>query len=223
MSGGRSSNALWKTALVLIQVLLLTQAAGCQAGNPVASAAETHVNKDGSAERRTVIDANPPGPRLATTTRWSIESGLDTKKRSFSRSRSFDNLADGNEHAGMKLVVEDYFFWRTYSFSDGSYGIPDAQRSLSGEVGYKLVMPGRISAAPGAKRKSGGVAIYRLDDKKSFQVRAESWSIRWWASAATVLGLLVVAALILGGRAADLVKGVGRWLWTGRFRPVQRE
>lgn len=223
MSGRRSGSALWKTALILIQILLLTQAAGCEAGNPVASATETHVNKGSSAERRTVIDASPPGPRLTTTTNWSIDSGLDTKKRSLSRSRSFDNLADGKEHGGMKLAIEDYFFWQTYSFSDKSDGILEAQRSLSGEVGYKLVMPGRISEAPGAERKYGGVAVYRLDDKKSFQVRAESWSIRWWASAATVLGLLAVAALILGGRAAYLVKGVGRWLWTGRFRPAQRE
>lgn len=219
----RLSSVFWSTALILLQLLLVTQAAACETGNPVASAAETHVNKDGSAERRTVIDASPPGPRLTVTTNWSIDRGIDTKKRSLSRTKSFEDLTDGKEHGGIRLTVEDYFFWRTYSFSDRSDGILGAQRKLSGASGYKLVMPGRISEAPGAKQKSGGVAVYQLDAKERFQLRAESWSVRWWASAATVLGLLAVAALILGGRAADLVKGVGRWFWTGRFRPVQRE
>lgn len=202
----------------MLNVVFILQAAGCEPGDLVASAAETHVNKDGSAERRILLDARPPGPKLAMTDAWSLKSRVDTKGRSVSRSVSYEDLTTDKDHGGIALKVEDYFFWRTYSFSDRADGLLSAGQAVSGKTGYKLVMPGRIYKAPGAARKAGSVSVYGFQDGDEVWVRAWSWSMRWWALALTVGILTGAGALILGGRMADVVRGAGRWLWTGRLR-----
>lgn len=201
---------------------MVLQATGCESASLVSSAAETHVNKDGSAERRILLDASPPGPRLTTSDEWSLKSGVDTRGRSVSRSASFENLTADGDHGGMSLKVGDYFLWRTYDFSDKGGGLLSASRAVSRNTGYKLVMPGRIYGTPESVQTASSVAVYNFEDGDDVRVRARSWSIRWWAVAIVLVALAGGGALLLGGRAASGVRGFGRWLWTGRFRAEGR-
>jgi hypothetical protein len=206
-------------ALILLHAFLLLQAAGCEAGGFTSSAVETHVREDAGAERRVLVDASPPGPSLTLSESWSIQRGVDAGERSAALSRSYEDLTLGAaENGGMELEVEDHFFWTEYSFSDRLGGVLEGGRRISGDFGYKLVMPGRISEAPGAARRAGSVAVYDLGGGEGeTEVRAESWKVRWWAVSVTVAALLGVAALIAGGRVAGVIRGALNWLWTGRW------
>ena len=204
-----------------VLLIFLFGVAGCGGveGTPVRAAVETHVRADGGAERRVAVDANSPGPSLGLTRSWSLDAGVDVTERSAAAGRSYQLSGDGSEASsgGMSLRVEDNFFWRDFEFSDRLEGPLAEGRRFTGGAGYKLVMPGEISAAPGAARTSGGVTIYDIDTSENSSVRAESRMVRWWAVFGTAGGLVAVAALILGGRAAEAVRGIPRWLWTGRW------
>ena len=207
---------------LLVLLLLVVGAAGCSGGqvsSPARAAVETHVAADGNAERRVVVDASPPGPALELTRRWSLIAGVDVADRSAAAGRIYEISGDNSDGSsgGMSLETTDYLFWRDFEFSDRLEGPLAQGRRLTGGVGYKLVMPGRMSTAPGASRTSGGVAVYDIGADETLAVRAESWMVRWWAVLGTAGGLLVIAALILGGRAARAVRGIPRWLWTGRW------
>ncbi|HET7478484.1 MAG TPA: hypothetical protein VFJ72_03085 [Rubrobacteraceae bacterium] len=209
--------AVWKPCLALLQTAIILQAAGCQPTELVASAVETHVKADGGAERRVILDASPPGPKLSLAPAWSIREGLDPKGRSVSRGATFEDLA-GPGRAGMRLDVKDRFLWREYAFSDRPGGLLEAGRELSGKTGYKLVMPGRITESPGASQRTGAVALYRFERDERVEVKAKSWAVRWWAVAVTAAGVAVAGALVFGGRAGAVARGFGRWLWTGQVR-----
>lgn len=202
--------------LVLL-LLVLTGLAGCSTdgGTTSRAAVETHVRADGEAERRVAVAAVKPGPSLDLSRRWSLEAGVDVADRSAAAGRSYELSRDGT--GGLSLAEEDYFFWRELEFSDRLEGPLAGGRRLPGGAVYKLVMPGRISIAPGAARTAGGVAIYDVDADENPAVRAESRVVRWWAVVGTTGVLLAVAALILGGRAAGFVRGIPRWLWTGEW------
>lgn len=202
---------------LFVVLLALSGAAGCSGseGTLVRAAVETHVRADGNAERRVVVDASSPGPTLQLVRGWSLDTGVDAAGRSVAVGRSYD--LSGGSSGGLSLAVEDHFFWQSFEFSDRPEGLLEGNRRLSGDVTYKLVMPGRISASYGAAQTSGGAAIYDFGSEEDLAVRAESWMVRWWAVVGTSGGLLVVAALILGGRAASAVRSIPRWLWSGRW------
>lgn len=220
----RGRKSVRRAALVLLHALLLLQASECEPGELVASAAETHVYADGSAERRVLLDASPPGPELTLDESWSLEKGVSRKERSAAVGRSYGDVTTGEDNGGMTLEIKDYFFWREYVFSDRPEGLLEGGRSISGGLGYKLVMPGLLSRAPGAIRQEGGVAVYEFGgDGDGLEVQAVSWKVRWWAVLGASGGLSLVGALLLGGRAAWAVKGLLNWLWTGRWnREVDR-
>ncbi|TCJ19401.1 hypothetical protein E0L93_04415 [Rubrobacter taiwanensis] len=189
-------------------LFLILSLSGCAAGELVDTAVETHVRPDGSAERRVMISAGREGIPLSPERAWSLpEPGVSLEGRGVVRGRVFEDLR--REGDGMRLAATDRGFWVTYEFADRLEGW-----DASGGTAYKLVMPGRISEAPGG-RVDGGVAIWRLAEGEREEVRASSTYIRWWAVVAAGAALLAGIALVVGGRAAALVRGVGLWLWTG--------
>ena len=209
--------------LCFIFTLALIWTAGCSSGgemlSPARAAVETHVAANGDAERRVVVDASPPGPSFELSGRWSLSAGVDVADRSAAAGRSYELSGVNSDglSGGMSLQTGDHFFWRDFEFVDRLEGPLSQSRRFTGGVGYKLVMPGRISAAPGAARTSGDVAIYDINADESPVVRAESWTVRWWAVLGTAGSLFAVTALILGGRAARAVRSIPRWLWTGKW------
>jgi hypothetical protein len=201
---------------LLVVALLALATSGCAAGGElVRTAVETHVRADGSAERRILVAAEGGESRPITLERsWSVpEPGVSLEGRSFVRGREFEDL--GRE-GGMRLDTTDRGFWITYRFEDRLEGLLEQSPVVVGATTYKLVMPGRISEAPGA-RVQGAVAIWELDEGEA-GVRAESLYVRWWAVGLAVVGLAASVALVIGGRAAAPVKALGLWLWTGDVR-----